>query len=134
MKRYLLLAALVLAFISLKAQTPDTVKIDNRVYATVEKLPTYPDGMSAFYYYISTALHYPAIDQKNHVQGRVFVSFIVERDGTLSTIKVLRAPSETLGKEGARIISQSPKWIPGMQGGKTVRVQFTLPINFALKD
>jgi outer membrane biosynthesis protein TonB len=66
------------------------------------------------------------------MQGKVFVTFVVEKDGSLSGVTAMRAPSATLGAEGVRVVSASPKWIPGMQDGKKVRVQYTLPINFKL--
>ncbi len=111
--------------------TIDTVPEQDRnlVFSAVEKEPHFPGNFGAF---LARNIHYPAVDKDNNVQGRVFIQFVVEKDGSLSSYKVLRSPSQTLGDEAVRVLNLSPKWIPGYQNGKTVRVMFTVPISFTL--
>ncbi len=105
---------------------------EKQIFTAVEIEPYYQGGLNEFYKYIANNIRYPEEDKKSGVQGRAIVQFIVEKNGSLSDIKVMRAPSETLGKEALRVMNTSPKWIPGKQGGKDVRVMFTVPINFNL--
>lgn len=109
-------------------QANDTVPV-NQVFTAVEKEPQFPGDFGA---YLGRNIRYPAVDKDHNVQGKVFIQFIVEKDGSLDDFKVLRAPSETLGDESVRVLSISPKWIPGYQNGKPVRVMYTVPISFAL--
>jgi TonB family protein len=107
--------------------------VEDEVFDIVEASPEYPGGMNNMMQFITNNFQYPQIDLENGIQGRVYVSFVVERDGSLSTIKVLRGVSETLDAEAIRIIKLMPNWIPGEQAGKTVRVKYTLPIRAHLK-
>jgi len=132
MKKIFFFLLLAFASVSLKAQKNDSVTITNDIFTAVEHEPEYPGGMNEFYKYLAQTIRYPAEDRKNRVQGKVFISFIVEKDGSLSDIKAMRAPSASLGAEGIRVVSGSPKWIPGTQNGKKVRVQYTVPISFKL--
>jgi len=88
--------------------------------------------MQAFYQFLATEIKYPADARRRNITGKVFVMFVVEKDGSISNVKALRAPSEDLGKEAVRAMSASPKWMPGTQNGRVVRVQYTVPINFTL--
>jgi len=106
----------------------------NRIYEQVDMNPEYPGGIKEFYNYLGKTIKYPAEARKNKIQGRVFVQFIVEKDGTLTGIKALRGPGHGLNEEAVRAVRLSAKWKPGMQGGKIVRVQFTIPVNFTLAD
>ncbi|MGN6178078.1 MAG: TonB family protein [Mucilaginibacter sp.] len=108
-------------------QATDT--IPNQIFTAVEKEPTFPGDFGAF---LGRNIRYPAVDKDNNIQGKVFIQFIVEADGSLDDFKVLRAPSETLGDEAVRVLSTSPKWRPGIQNGRTVRVMYTVPISFSL--
>ena len=103
---------------------------DEQVYTTVsiEQMPDFPGGLSKFYGYISKNYNYPAAAREQGVSGRVIVSFIVEKDGTLTDIKVLRDMGLGTGEEAMRLLKKSPKWRAGVQNGRTVRVQYTLPI------
>lgn len=109
----------------------DTIRVRDRkqVFSAVEKEPKFPGDFGSF---LAHNIRYPAADKDNNIQGKVFVQFIVEQDGSLSNLIVLRAPSETLGNEAVRVLGLSPKWTPGYQNGKTVRVMYTVPISFAL--
>jgi len=100
----------------------------NQVFEAVEQEPTF----SGFNEYLAKNIHYPAVDYENNVQGKVFLQFIVEKDGSISNIKPLRGPSATIIAEAVRVVSNSPKWNPGVQNGRPVRVQYTVPISFTL--
>ena len=102
------------------------------VYSVVEKVPQFPGGVKAFGTYLAKNIKYPQADREKNVQGKVFVSFIVEPDGTLTNVTAVRGPSATMNAEAVRVIKRSPVWKPGVQGGKRVRAQFTTPINFVL--
>lgn len=104
----------------------------DKVYEAVDKEPQFPGGLKAFYKFLAKTVRYPADARANNIQGRVYVQFIVEKDGSLSGVKVVRGPGHGLNEEAARAVKSSPKWIPGTQHGKAVRVQYTVPINFTL--
>jgi len=112
----------------------DTIKpnTSDQVYSAVQVEPKFPGGYTAFGHFLAQNIYYPDIDKQNKIEGRVIVTFIVEADGSLTNIKVLRAPSQTLSDEAVRVISLSPKWEPGVQNGKPVRVQYTVPVAFTL--
>ncbi|MGI4728097.1 MAG: energy transducer TonB [Janthinobacterium lividum] len=101
-------------------------------FAAVEKLPAFPGGEAAFGNYLSKNIRYPPVAKENNTQGRVIVSFVVERDGSLTDIKVLRDIGGGCGPEAVRVLSKSPHWTPGIQNGKAVRVAYTMPVNFTL--
>lgn len=100
-------------------------------FVTLEQPPTYPGGMNKFYAFLSTQLKYPDLALASQTQGTVLTSFIVEKDGTLSSIKVERELGFGLDEEAIRVLKQSPNWIPGHQNGRAVRVRYSLPIRFA---
>jgi TonB family protein len=113
----------------------DTVPVkDSKVYNAVETEPEFPGGLDAFYEFLSKTIHYPPKDRERKVQGRTIVTFIVEQDGSLSNIKALRGPSESINAESVRAISLSPNWAPGLKNGAPVRVQYTVPVSFTLAD
>lgn len=98
----------------------------------VEQLPEFPGGMSRFVTWLSHNLHYPEPAREQKVQGRVIVSFIVNKDGTIADAKVARSASPLLDEEAMRVIRTMPKWKPGTQDGKPCRTMFTIPIIFKL--
>ncbi|MXV51625.1 TonB family protein [Pedobacter sp. HMF7647] len=108
---------------------------DNGVhdFASVEVLPEFPGGMNKFYDYVGKKYRYPAQAQEQGVSGRVTVSFIVEKDGSLTDIKVLRDLGMGTGEEAVRLLKSSPKWKPGIQNGRPVRVAYTIPIMLNLE-
>ena len=95
--------------------------------------PSFPGGDAEFGKYLSRNMRYPAIARENNVQGRVVLTFTVEKDGTIANIKVLRSLGSGCDDESIRVISLSPKWKPGLSNGKPVRVQYSMPINFSLQ-
>ncbi len=104
----------------------------NKVYDVVEVLPSFPGGPDKFIAYLQKNMRYPAADRENNVQGKAVMQFVVERDGSLTDIKVVRAPTQAMGDEATRVLKSSPKWKPGIQNGRPVRAQYTIPISFTL--
>lgn len=107
---------------------------EDKVYdfVSIEKQPSFPGGMQNFYEYLKKAVRYPAEAQKNNIQGKVFLSFVVEKDGSLTDIKVERKLGGGTDEEAVRVLKESPKWTPGMQNSKAVRVKYNIPISFTL--
>jgi len=105
---------------------------DDPVFTVVEQMPQYPGGKEALIKYMSNNITYPENARKNGIEGRVFVSFVVEKSGKVTGIRLLRGVNEELDKEAIRVVSEMPKWKPGIQRGQPVRVQFNLPIVFKL--
>ena len=105
---------------------------EHEVYQIVEQMPQFPNGEEAMMQYIAEQVKYPAEAKKADAQGRVFVGFIVEPDGSLSDFKVLRGIGHGCDEEALRVVKSMPKWKPGMQRGKAVRVQYLVPVNFML--
>ena len=102
-------------------------------FDVVEDMPAFPGGMEAMIQFISNNIQYPADAQKQKVDGRVLVNFVVEKDGSITEVKVIKPTFPSLDAEAVRVVKAMPKWKPGYQKGQAVRVQFTMPINFSLK-
>lgn len=133
MKKILLTAFAVSFLLTVKGQSAAVAKIDsNRVFTSVEQAPAFPGGFEAFYNYLGQNIRYPADARAKQEQGRVIVTMTVEKDGSLTDVKVVRGVSASLDQEAIRVISASPRWSPGIQNGRPVRVQYTIPISFAL--
>ncbi|WP_316801114.1 TonB family protein [Pedobacter frigidisoli] len=107
---------------------------DNQVYdfVSIEKQPEFPGGLPKFYKYLSGAIKYPPMAQENNVQGKVFLSFVVEKDGKLTDITVTRGLGSGTDEEAIRVLKASPRWNPGIQNGKPVRVKYNINVNFTL--
>ncbi|MEX8547780.1 MAG: TonB family protein [Mucilaginibacter sp.] len=103
-------------------------------FASVEKPPSFPGGEEGFANYLAKSIHYPKEAKDKNIQGRVIISFIVEKDGKLTNLKVLRDIGGGCGPEAVRVLEESPNWNPGLQNSKPVRVSFTMPVNFSLND
>lgn len=104
----------------------------NSVYDVVEQMPSFPGGISGLRTYLNQNIRYPAEAQENCVQGRVVVSFVVEKDGHISDVTVLRSVDPSLDKEAIRVVRNMPRWTPGKQGGEPVRVRYNIPVSFRL--
>lgn len=102
------------------------------IYEEADIMPSFPGGGEAIEKYLNDNIKYPKVARKNGVQGRVEVSFVVERDGTLSNIRVARSVDPLLDKEAKRVILAMPRWKPGKKDGKEVRVRYKLPVTFSL--
>lgn len=114
-------------------------KVDERlvadttpVYTAVAHVPEFPGGLEAFGKFLASNIKYPATAREQKIQGRVIITFVVEKDGSLSNERVVRGITDDLNNEALRVIKLSPHWQPGMQNNRTVRVQYSVPINFAL--
>ena len=103
------------------------------VYDVVEQMPSFPGGHQALFDYLDKNIKYPAKAVKNKIQGRVIVQFIVDEKGRLSDIKVAKKVEPYLDAEAVRVVKAMPRWNPGMQNGKAVKVRYTLPVTFRLR-
>jgi protein TonB len=103
------------------------------VFFIVEEMPEFPGGDAALRAYIAQSVKYPTIAMENGIQGKVYVNFVVGKDGSISNAKIARGVDPSLDKEALRVVNSLPKWKPGKQGGKAVRVSYTVPINFVLQ-
>lgn len=110
-----------------------TEVVTNKVFDVVEVMPSFPGGNGALMSYLSSNVKYPVVAQENGVQGRVIVSFVVERDGSISDVKVIRSVDPSLDREAARVVKSMPKWNPGKQNGSAVRVKYNVPVSFRLQ-
>ncbi|MBQ0118434.1 MAG: energy transducer TonB, partial [Bacteroidales bacterium] len=120
-------------------QAPVEVKQDAEedvdvVFVVVETMPEFPGGQQALFKYLSENVKYPVIAQENGIQGRVICQFVVNKDGAIVEVEVVRSGGDpSLDKEAVRVIKSMPKWKPGKQRGKPVRVKYTVPVNFRLQ-
>jgi TonB family protein len=112
----------------------DVAVVDEQVLVRAEQMPTFPGGTKAMYKFLGKSVKYPAEAQKNNIKGRVFIGFVIEKNGSISNVKVLRPVNPFLDKEALRVVKSMPKWNPGVQSGKIVRVSYTVPINFSLRS
>ncbi len=119
--------------VAVTASSNDTTN-NSEVFTNVEVLPSFPGGIEAFGNFLATHLRYPKVAHDAGVQGRVFCQFVVEKDGSLSNIKVVRGIGGGCDEEAVRVLAISPKWKPGLQNGQKVRVSYTMPISFQLTD
>lgn len=108
-------------------------EVTNKVFDVVEVMPSFPGGQGALMSYLSSHVKYPVVAQENGVQGRVTVSFVVERDGSITDVHVVRSVDPSLDREAARVVSSMPNWQPGKQNGSAVRVKFNVPVQFKLQ-
>lgn len=106
---------------------------ENKVFDIVEQQPLFPGGPAALLKYLSENTKYPVVAQENGVQGRVTVQFVVEKDGSISDVHVLRGVDPSLDKEAVRVVKSMPRWTPGKQNGITVRVNYRVPVLFRLQ-
>ena len=122
-----------------KAESPeDTAQFKNaesteKTFEVVEQMPQFPGGDAALMKFLSDNVKYPVVAQENGVQGRVVISFVVERDGSITDVKVARSVDPSLDREAARVVKSMPNWIPGKQNGSAVRVKYNVPVSFRLQ-
>ena len=107
--------------------------VEDIIHVSVEVMPEFIGGTAALMKYLSGNIKYPTIAQENGTQGRVIIQFVVERDGSISDVHVARGVDPYLDKEAVRVVKSMPKWLPGKQNGKAVRVKFTVPVMFRLQ-
>ena len=106
---------------------------ESKVFDVVEQMPSFPGGPSALMEYLHDHVKYPVVAQENGVQGRVVVSFIVEKDGSITDVRVVRSVDPSLDREAQRVVSSMPRWTPGKQNGSAVRVKYNVPVMFKLQ-
>ena len=128
LKVALMMLVLLFSFMTSTAQT----KKNDMVFDVVEVMPQFPGGQIAMLKYIMENMKYPEQAMKEGIQGRVAVRFIVEKDGSISDVKPILSVHPLLNKEAVRVVRSMPKWTPGKQNGKPVRVRFNLPVMFKL--
>ena len=106
---------------------------EEEIFQVVENDPEFPGGAEALYKYLAQNIKYPQLARENNITGRVYVTFVVEKDGSVTGVRVLRDIGGGCGQEAIRVVKAMPKWTPGKQRGKNVRVQYNLPVNFSLR-
>jgi protein TonB len=104
----------------------------DKVYDTAEQMPSFPGGQAALFQWISKNIKYPVKAEENDIQGRVICAFIVERDGSIHDVQVVKPVDPLLDEEALRLVKSMPRWMPGMQNGKPIRVKYTVPITFKM--
>ena len=114
-------------------EPPKHVVEETKIFTVVEQMPMFPGGDGALMSYLSQNIHYPTIAAENGVQGRVVVGFVVERDGSITDVNILRGVDPSLDKEAMRVVKSMPKWTPGKQNGSAVRVKYQVPVSFRLQ-
>ena len=113
---------------------PKVEEVTEEIFVVVEEQPEFPGGNTAMMKFLSDNIKYPVIAQENGIQGRVITNFVVERDGSITDVQVVRGVDPSLDKEAIRVIQSMPKWKAGKQRGSAVRVRFTLPVVFRLQQ
>ena len=108
-------------------------EVATKVFDVVEEMPSFPGGNGALMSYLNGNTKYPVVAQENGVQGKVIISFVVERDGSISDVRVARSVDPSLDREAQRVVKSMPRWTPGKQNGQTVRVKYTVPVVFRLQ-
>jgi len=112
----------------------DEEEVDEaEIFTVVESMPTFPGGMGALMKYLAQNIKYPPLAKESGIQGRVFINFVVEPNGSISNVKVLRGIGGGCDEEAVRVVKSMPKWSPGKQRGKPVRVSYNLPVKFTLQ-
>lgn len=104
------------------------------IFQVVETMPSFPGGDAELFKFLSSGVKYPVIAQENGIQGRVICQFVVNKDGSIVDVEVVRSVDASLDKEAIRVIKSMPKWSPGKQRGKSVRLKYNLPVNFKLQN
>ncbi len=117
---------------------PEVGEVENSdfvdVYAIVEQMPEFPGGEVELFHYISKNIHYPQEAKEKGIQGRVFIGFVIEKDGSVSNVRNLRGVDSELDAEAMRVVESMPKWKPGKHKGEFVRVSYQIPIHFKLEE
>ena len=105
----------------------------DKVYDVVEVMPQFPGGQVELFNFLSDNVKYPADAEKKKIEGRVIATFVVDKDGSITDAEIVRSVYPSLDAEALRVINAMPKWVPGRQSGKAVRVKYTVPLTFSLK-
>ena len=132
-KLFLMSLMAVFCLTTVNAQKTIVSQKNQEVFDVVEQMPEYPGGIQALFEYLQQNVKYPEDAVKQKIEGRVIATFVVETDGSISNVEVVKPAFPSLDAEAVRVLSAMPKWTPGMQSGKVVRVKYTVPINFNMK-
>ena len=133
MKKLILMSFMaVCCLMTANAQKTVVSQTNQKVYDEVEQMPEYPGGMPAMIEFLQTNIKYPEDAVKQKVEGRVMVQFVVETDGSISDVHVAKQVFPSLDAEAIRVVQVMPKWVPGRENGKVVRVKYNLPIVFRM--
>lgn len=111
----------------------DDVVSDQQIFDVVEHQPSFPGGQNALMQWLSDNVQYPQLAYDNGIQGRVIVQYVVEKDGSISEVTVSKSIDPSLDIEALRVVKSMPRWRPGKQNGKPVRVKYTMPVTFKLQ-
>ena len=134
MKKLIMMSLMaMLGLTTVNAQKTVVAEKNQQVFDVVEQMPEYPGGIQALFEYLQQNVKYPEDAKNQKVEGRVIATFVVETDGTINNVEVVKPAFPSLDAEAVRVLSAMPKWKPGMQSGKVVRVKYTVPINFNMK-
>ena len=114
-------------------EPPKHVVEETKIFTVVEQIPMYPGGDAALMGYLRDNIKYPTVAAENGVQGRVVVGFVVERDGSITDVNILRGVDPSLDREAMRVVKSMPRWNPGKQNGSAVRVKYQVPVSFRLQ-
>ena len=123
----------LLFILSAKAQRRDTLKglaADTLIFAEVQQVPKFPDGDQGFRFFLAKTIKYPATAAASGIRGRVIITMVIEKDGSVTHARVVHHLSPDLDKEALRVMSLSPKWKPGIVNGKYVRTYYSVPVGF----
>ena len=131
-KLILMLLMAVCCLMTANAQKTVVSQTNQKVFDTVEQMPEYPGGMQAMIEFLQTNMKYPEDAAKQKVEGRVMVQFVVETDGSVSDVHVAKQVFPSLDAEAIRVVQAMPKWTPGKDKGRVVRVKYNLPIVFRM--
>jgi protein TonB len=134
MKKLIIMSLMAMfGFTTVNAQKTVVAEKNQQVFDIVEQMPEYPGGLPALLDYLNQNVKYPEDAEKQKIEGRVLAVFVVETDGSISNVEVVKPVFPSLDAEAVRVLAAMPKWTPGKQSGKLVRVKYTVPINFQLK-
>jgi protein TonB len=111
----------------------DEIDKEEKIFIVVEEMPEFPGGELALRNYLSNAIQYPVVAQENGIKGKVYVSFVIDETGNIAGVDLLRGVDNSLDNEALRVVRSLPKWKPGKQAGKPVKVRYTVPIQFELQ-
>lgn len=130
MKKYIFALFIVVCTLATNQSFSQSGADENTVYTKVDKMPEFPGGQVALVKYLSKNIKYPSKYKKDKVNGRVFVSFVIDKTGKVTQTKIVKSLNDECDKEALRVISLMPNWLPGEKDGNKVNVQFGLPVNF----
>lgn len=129
----ILTLSIILCGLCQKSKAENITPDGDDVYIIVENMPTFPGGDEALRNFVANNIQYPDEARAKHIQGRVFVCFVIGLTGAVQDVKIARSVHPLIDAEAIRVVKSMPKWTPGQHRGKTVKVSYTIPINFSLK-